>query len=213
MESTQAITKNVVKSAITVDKISATDNQKAGTLTAQLRQIVTINANYPSKRVGNEKQDSLFGTAEFGFATKDYSSVENRVAFMHVPVGTTPEVVLAKLAQAPQACLYRELSNRPIITEDQNYSITVGQNTLDSFANTQVVRYPDSPTVAENLRGKIILDNNGKVQYRRVYFSATPKEDVDGRTSDLNDSFISGEIQAELASMQSNATIVNEQKL
>lgn len=213
MQSTQAITKNVVKSAITVDKISASENQKAGTLTAQLRQVITTNASYPSKRVGNEKQDSLFGTAEFGFTTQDFSSVENRVAFMHVPVGTTAEVVLAKLAQAPQSCLYKELSNKPIITEDQNYSITVGQNTLESFANTQVVRYPDSPAVAENLRGKIILDNNGKVQYRRVFYSSTPKEDVDGRTADVADAFISGEIQAELASMQSNATIVNEQKL
>lgn len=210
MESTQEITKKVVKSAISVDKVYKSDFQKAGTLTAMLRQAVNNTASYPSKKVGNEKQDSLFGLAEFGFGTQDFSNVENRVAFINVPDDTTVEQVVAKLAAAPHACLYKEMSNRPIITEDQSYSIGMGQRTLEDYANSQIVRYSDNHTT-ETLRGKIILDNNGKVQYRRVFFSATPKADVDHRNADKADAFMSPEIEAELAGLTVNATIVKEQ--
>lgn len=204
------VVKSVSASAVTIGRVYAAQFQKNGTETAELRQTVNSFASYPAQKVGNSFNGNIFDIEEFGFSTQDFNSIENRVAWMLVPAGTTMEIVSEKLKNFPGACLYRILDNRPIITEDQRYSISIGQRTYDEFANSQVVRYPENhPTLAN----QIIKDPNGNVQYRQVFFSPVAKQDMDNRTLDATKHFISPEIQAELAGIGLNATVVPSQGL
>ena len=79
-------------------------------------------------------------------------------------------------------------------------AIQAGITTKDTIANAQVVRYPENATDAggNNIGGKIIADPNGKVQYRATYFSAIGKEDIDVRDDDMNNQYLTQEIEAEL---------------
>jgi hypothetical protein len=195
------IRREVVKSPITVDVIRANEFQKEGTMTAQLRQLVKTTAFYPSKQIANEMQDNLFDAVkDFGFTEQAFVSEENRVGFMVVPVNASVEDVLKRLKEAPEACLYRVISNQPILTSDQNYAISQGLKTLEDFALTQIVRYPEG-TVKEghDVSGQIVLDRNGKVQYRRIYFSINKKDDVDLRTTNPADVYMTDAIKVELA--------------
>jgi hypothetical protein len=63
---------------------------------------------------------------------------------------------------------------------------------MDDFANAQVVRYPDTHSLA----GQLILDAAGRVQYRRTFFWKTPQEDQDIRGK--VEPFQSAAIKAEL---------------
>lgn len=195
------------KSAITLDKIYKSDYQKPGTLTAQLRQVMTTKSYYPSKQVTSDLGANLFEAGDFGFEEKDFTSVENRIAWIDVPETYTEEQVKSKLLEANQkgACLYKILSNKPIVTNHQQYSISVGNKTMDDFANTQVVRYSEGSDKA----GQIILDENNKPQYRKIFLWNTPMHDQDIRNSDPNDVYMSAEIKAELegASVMQGQTI------
>ena len=86
------------------------------------------------------------------------------------------------------------MSNKPIITDSQAYAVNQGLRTMDDFANSQIVRYGDNTPDA----GKIVKDDNGKPQYRAIFFSKTAKADVDLRNNDANDFYSSVEIKAEL---------------
>lgn len=188
-----SIRKTSTKTAITVDKIYASEHQKAGTKTAQLRQVVTNKSFYPSKQISNDLQDNVFSLAEFGFQEKEYTQIENRVCWIDVPsIIENPDDVVAKIPA--NATLYRIMSNHPIISSNQEYAISEGLRTMADYANSQVVRYGDNHPSA----GQLILDDNNKPQYRAIFFSASFKDDVDNRTQEAEDFFASAEIKAEM---------------
>lgn len=197
MESNNRIRKEVSKSPLTVGKIYKSDYQKEGTLTAELRQAVTTKSFYPSKSVANSLQDNVFATTDFGFKDKEYETTENRVAWIDVPLGSTVESVTAKLAAFPNANLYRILSNKPILSDTEQYAIEAPELdvTLDVFAERQVVRYPDT---AEENAGELATDTNGKIQYRRIAFSSKETVDQDIRTAEPSDFYATPELEAEL---------------
>lgn len=184
---------------ITVDKVFTGNFQKAGTLSAQIRQEVTTTSLYPSKQGTKASDDALFSNADFGFTEMPYSSTEKRVHWLNIPLGKTVADVEAELAAHPKARLVKTLSNRPIINSDQQYAINTGSATLDTFADTQVVRYPEG-TVQQgvDVSGQIVLDKNGKVQYRAISFSTTDKPDVDLRDDNPENEYMSAAIKAEL---------------
>lgn len=185
--------------------------QKEGTLTLELRQGINSTSVYPSARVGSNLSDSLFGSEEFGFAAQEFTSTEQRVAWIEVPATLTFEEAMARIASAPNACLYKYLSNRPILDENQLYAISAGltTKTMDDYANQQVVRYSADHAQA----GQIILDRHGKPQYRRVLFSGKGSEDIDDRNADMANTYTTPEITAELAGVQGVATVVTGQTL
>lgn len=189
------IRKEVTKGELTVDKLYEGQYQKEGTQTAQLRQVVSTKSFYPTKSIANDKQDNVFGMEEFGFEEKEYENNENRVAWIDVPEGATIEEVQGKLSRFPDSGLYRILGNKPILTDNQKYAIKTEIATMDQFANSQVVRFPEG---TENA-GKIALDLNGKPQYRAVFFKKEGPVDQDLRTNDA-EFYASAEIQAELDS-------------
>ena len=188
--------------------------QKAGTSSVELRQSVTTIGMYPSKRATNDMNGSLFSSEEFGFATQEYSNTEQRVAWINVPSGTTLEQVQAKIAAAPEAVIYKVLSNKPILTSDQNYAIASGSSTktLEDYANSQVVRYPAMEGSNPHPKAGQIVLHNGKVQYRSTFFSPVAKKDQDLRTPEMDEFFASEEILAELR-QGGNATVISGQGL
>ncbi len=187
--------------AISIDKVEASTYQKKGTLTAQVRQVVKIISYYPAMKPTNSMTDNLFEASEFtGTEEQPFESVENRVAFFNVPSNATKEEVEKRLASNLKSCIYKVLDNHPILTTEQRSAIQAGITTKDTIANAQVVRYPENATDAggNNIGGKIIADPNGKVQYRATYFSAIGKEDIDVRDDDMNNQYLTQEIEAEL---------------
>lgn len=190
----------ISKSPVTLDKVYVGENQKPGTLTAQLRQQVVTNSYYPSKKVDSNMQDSLFGAKEFGFEEQKFVSTENRVAWIPVPSTKTEAEVKTMLDAAAKngACIYRVLSNEPILDDNQQYAIKAGLRSLDQFADTQAIRYPEGviDELGNDISGQLVLDKAGNVQYRRTFFSMAPKEDVDERNAD--NVFLSTNIKAEL---------------
>lgn len=195
------IKKQVTPGALEVSRVYKSDFQKEGTLTAEIKQKIVTITSYPGKSVENSIQENIFDANEFGFEDKNYENVETRVAWIDVPTNSTIESVSAKLATFPDATLFRILSNRPIIADTEQYAIDSAdmQVTLDDFANRQVVRYPaGSPD-----EGELALDANGKVQYRRVAFSAKAATDQDMRTLDPADMYLSLEIEQEVNAVDS----------
>jgi hypothetical protein len=202
----ERIRKEISKDGLAVSRVYKSDYQKENTLTAELKQTVITKSYYPSKSVANNMQDNIFGSKEFGFKEQEFTNNEKRVAWIDVPEGMTPEAVAKKLESFPDATLYRVLSNHPILTDNQVYAIGVGLTTKDVFAENQIVRYPEG---SENA-GKLALDNNGKPQYRAIFFSNTAKEDQDMRTEAANDAYVSQAIAAEI---NIGNHIVTDQKL
>jgi len=213
MQTTSAsgVVTTITPSQITLDKVSNNGEfQKKGTLTAQIRQTVETLSLYPSKKTASNMQDNFFSNDEFGFGTQDFKSVENRVAWILVPEGISVAEVQARIekANANGACIYKALSCRPILDENQIYAINAKLRTLDDFAATQAVRFPENPaTIADGTAGKLVLDKAGRVQYRRTFFWGSPKADVDARHIDTP--YVSALLQAELsgASVMANQTI------
>lgn len=196
METTNSnIRKEVSVSPVMVEKVYKSDFQKEGTLTAELRQIVTTKSFYPSKSVSNSLNENIFTVKDFGFEETDYENKETRVAFIDVPLGSTKESVQKQLETLKNATLYRILSNRPIIADTEQYAIDNPEmeTTIDTYANRQVVRYPK-----ENERAGELVITEGKVQYRRIAFSKEAKADLDLRNSDPSDVYMSAEVKAEV---------------
>jgi hypothetical protein len=199
------IRKEVSKSTLDVSRVYSSDYQKEGTQTAELRQKVTTKSFYPTKAIANDKQDNVFGMEEFGFEEQEYVNEENRVAWIDVPVGTTIEQVKAKLAAHPTAGLYRILANKPILTDNQKYAVENNIASYDTFANSQVVRFPEGAERA----GELALDQNGKPQYRAIFFKKEDPVDQDLRTMD-EVFYASPQIQEEL---NENPHVVTGQQL
>lgn len=190
----QGVKKTVSKGTLEISRVHATQWQKEGTLTAEIKQTVTTKSYYPSKSVSNNMQDNPFSTADFGFSEKEYTSDEKRVAWVDVPLDSTVESVAARLAALPTATICKTLANRPIVTDSQNYAISAGLTTMDAIADKQVVRYP----VGHPQAGSLILDPNGKVQYKATFFKNSATEDSDLRTSDPADYYASAAIKVEM---------------
>ena len=192
MTTNNAVSTEVRKSALVVEEVKVSNFQKPGTKTAIIKQTVETISTYPTKSVSSDKQDNIFSMQDFGFEEQEFTSIRTNVAFLDVPENSTIESVEAQLRKFPKACLYRIISNEPILTDKQKYSISAGLKTMDDYANSQVIRFGEGSSDA----GELILDNNGKVQYRAVYFSATEKEDMDLRTHD-EVNYMSKEIELE----------------
>lgn len=197
----------VLKGALEVSRVHATQWQKEGTLTAEIKQTVTTKSYYPSKSVSHNLQDNPFSTADFGFSENVYDSNEKRVVWIDVPTGSTVESVVAKLATLPSATIYRILANHPIISDSQDYAIKAGLTSMEVIADKQAIRYPDGHAEA----GKLIL-KNGKPQFKGNFFKATACEDQDLRTADPADFYATPKMKAELSSA-SSAIAVGQQTL
>lgn len=199
MDTTQstnnAIKVEVTTSPITLDEIRVGEFQKEGTKTAQLRQVRETRSTYPSKRIDSSLQQNFFDSEDFGFEGKTFDGQETRMAFVLVPENVTMEQMQVKLEAANKngACIYRVLSNQPILDEHQLYAISQGLTTVDRFANAQIVRYPEGHEKA----GQITLDKASRPQYRKTYFWNTKREDVDNRGKGTP--YLSAELKAELA--------------
>lgn len=195
-EVNSSIRKEVSKSAISISRVYKSDYQKEETLTAELKQTVTTNSFYPTKSVANSLQDNIFSMSDFGFEEQSYENKEVRVAWIDVPEGMTKEQVQVKLSSVEGATLYRVLSNRPIISDTEQYAIDNPELevSLGDFANRQAVRFPKG----HESEGELATDANGKVQYRRIAFSKTNAVDTDNRTEDPADFYASPELEAEL---------------
>ena len=113
--------------AVTFDELYKSEYQKPGTLTARVRQIVETLSYYPNMIPTNSKSDNLFSNDEFGEATEEqvFSSEENRVAFINVPLDATKEEIEKRLAAlGVKARIYKELSSKPILTVEQRRAIS-----------------------------------------------------------------------------------------
>lgn len=196
---------DITKSPITISRIYKSEFQKDDTLTCELKQTVTTVSKYPTKSVANSLSDSLFGTDDFGFEKQEFTSERTNVAWILVPLGTTQEEVQRRLDAAPKATLYRIVSNRPILTDQQKYAIKNGITTLDVFANAQIIRHGNDEENGKWKKDDLVLDKNGKPQYKCCFFSLTQKEDENLCTENPEDFYASPEIQAE---MNLGATIV-----
>lgn len=183
--------------ALTLSRVYKGTYDTDGFKTAELKQKVTT--HYPSKSIANDMDDSLFGSADFGESIKGQSYDDTRVAWIAVPESFTEDQVREVVSKFTNAKLYRVMSNHPIVDSAQAAAINNSKVnlTLDVIANSQATRYPDGH---ENAL-QIVTDNVGKIQYRRVCLSKDgSKSDVDRRTSDPTDFYITEELKAELAS-------------
>jgi len=185
------------KGALEITRVYKSDWQKEGTESAEIKQTIETKSFYPSKSVSNDMQDNIFATEDFGFAEQEFLATETRVAWIDVPLGTAVDAVKEQLTKFPNATIYKVLSNKPVLTSDQKYAVANGITTLDGIGDRQAVRYSEKHDVAD-LRGKLILDNNGKIQYRQTYFSKVAKGDIDARTADAEDVYMSANLKAEL---------------
>ena len=183
---------------IEVAELKVSDFQKKGTKTAVLKQTVKTTSLYPAKSVSNNLQDNIFSLEEFGadFVGKPYVRERTNVAFMDVPEASTIETVKAKLALFPNATLYRIMANKPILNSNQEYAIKQGLKTMDDFANAQAVKYGQDDDKG-HVKGNLILDKHGKVQYKVTYFSTTEKEDMDLRNDIPDDQYLTPELELE----------------
>ena len=204
----QGIRKEISKGGLEIARVHATQWQKEGTLTAEIKQTVTTKSYYPSKSVSHNLQDNPFGTADFGFVEKDYSSDERRVVWVDVPTGSTVESVATKLASLPSATIYKILANRPIISDSQNYAIGAGLTSMEAIADKQVVRYPEGNPLA----GQLIL-NNGKPQYKATFFKNEACADQDLRTADPADFYATSAMRVELAGTVNAAAVVGQDSI
>lgn len=196
MSSNSKIRKTKSVSTISVARVYQAEYDKERTITAELKQTVTTKSYYPTKSVSNSLQDNIFETTDFGFQEQEYESKDTRVAWILVPVDSSVETVTKQLETFPQANIYKVLSNHPILTEEDKFAIEdpTLQVTKESIANKQAVRYPKEHEKA----GELVLDVYGKIQYRRTAFSKAGSVDIDSRTKDPADCYLTDELKAEL---------------
>lgn len=201
MSANNATRVETVKSNIEFVRFFINENQKSGSKTAEVKQVVTTVSWYPSKKVNSNLQDNLFAANDFGYSEQRFESKETRMAWMIVPAAVTEDEFKGKLALAiaNKAVIYKVLSVRPILDENQLYAINSGLRTKDMFANKQAVRYPENEeTIAKSIAGKLILDGNGNVTYRRTFFSKSPTADIDERDNADIEKYVSAELAAEV---------------
>jgi hypothetical protein len=186
MQTTQANEPRVkvIYGSITVDEVKPALNNDQK-LRAQLRQVVT--KEYPPASTKDSMTDELFSREEFGFTNANRLFEEKRVGWIDVPVGTTVEDVVKKLANLPEARLVKHLSLNVILTDEQASAIQARLTTLETIAAAQVVRNEKEDVVPYGRPGQPEY-----LQYRVIKFAATAKEDVDTRAEDYVDFITSG---------------------
>lgn len=206
------IKRSTSKGVLTFDAekgLYKSNHQKDKSLTAQIRQTITTISEYPSARISDSLSGNIFSEEEFGFDSQIFNSVENRVAWIDVPEAWTPAQVAERLATFPNANLYKILDNKPILTNEQINAIERKLRTYDKFAEAQAIRYPEDHAT---MPGNLIVDRNGKIQYRGVYFAPEGKADVDNRkVGDYG--YASEALIAELEAQGADATLIPDQSL
>ena len=225
VENPQGVRKEVIKGSIEVSRVYASDYQKEGTKTAELKQTVTTKSYYPSKSVRNDLQDNPFSNEEFGFEEKEYSQSRTDVAWIDVPENKTAQEVKAILDANPNATIYRVIGNAPIfhsgqlaqmerIKNDDSKPANVREEEVESLknqiANRQVLRYANDAEDGSYKKDEIILDQYGKPQYKATFYSGSGKSDEDRRTSEPSDYFATPEI---LAKIHKSSAVVEKQTL
>ena len=191
---------------IVVSRVYTSKYQKEGTVTAELKQTVDTKSFYPSKSVTSNLQDNPFSTEEFGFGEQEFDASSTRVAWIDVPATLKEEEVVARVKSLSTARLYRVLSNRPILSDRQEYAIAAGTTTLEVIADGQAVRYPANH---DTYPGKLIMDTNGKPQFKAVFFKSTMSPDIERRTEDVTDFYATPLMKEEMTGVinQSLSTI------
>lgn len=182
-------------SKIKVEKI--VDNRfKDGHKQAQLRMEVTTGGG------GNNLRSDLFSNEELGRET----FTEQRVDWIDVPSDATVETVEAVLTNYPSARIFKILSNKPELSDNQERVITYGLSgeafeefkatheieaeewneecaakMLQVIADSQVVRYGENNTEGKPA-DEPVLDRKGQLQYRLTLFSKDGQKDIDKRS-------------------------------
>ena len=171
---------------------------------AMFRQEVKI--FYPKARMSSDRQANLFSDEQLGIEYND-AVIQNRVAFMKVTENVTEEMIRTELAKYPNAKIYKELSNHPILSDNDKTAIANGILDEDTLAEKQVARYSENH---DTKPGQLILDKNGKIQYRRLDIDwKGEKDDVDNRTEDPTDVYLTASIEKEL--VETGAYVIEEQ--
>ena len=192
------IKKTTTKENVYVDSLSMSKFQKAGTVTAMLRQKVTVTSEYPSAIHDSNMEQNLFGSDAFNDEVQIFPSVQNRVTFIDVPEGTTVEQIKSMLTA--DSSLYRVLSNTPVLTDNHKNAIGRGLTTRDNIAESQIIRYPDGSkdNRGNDISGMPILDSTNNVQYKKIFFWNTIKEDIDRRGDQQYPAYVPESIKLEL---------------
>lgn len=196
---TTEVTKQVYKGALTVSRIYASENQKEGTMRAELKQTRKVVSIYPSRTVTSDLQDSIFGIQEYGFKEKEFVNETTLVAWMDIPQNVTVEALTERLKKFPEATIYKIVDNHPILTDNQVYAINQGLRTMDDYANAQIVRHGSDDSEGKWAAGDLVLDNLGRPVYKATFFSSVKKEDIDRRDANPQNYYVSEEIQNEMA--------------
>lgn len=149
-------------------------NKFSGKLQARISSIETITSVYGIKNGASSLDSPLFPSKDFGEG-ETHVNESKRVFFLSVPDNMdTVEKVQEHLKNFPNLHLFRILSNKPILSNEDLAAIENGKLTLDTKANSQVVR---------DNEGRLV-GFEGKPQYKRICLSTEFKEDEDLRNSE-----------------------------
>lgn len=221
-----AVRHETFKKPIEVSRVFQGEYQKEGELQAELKQTVETNSFYPAKTVSTDLQDNPFKQEEFNYEEKSFNQKRTDVAWIPVPSGLTAKEVLERISINPNATLYRILSNYPIFNSNQlGYMDSIMSDDSktkeqkeeevktmkDRIADSQVLRYGSDDARTSAKKGDLILDTNGKPQYKVSFYSANGKEDVDRRISDFESYYATDKIQEELKGI--NSSVLNTQTI
>ena len=186
----------IKKGKVTFSRLYKGDNQKDGSKTVEVKQTITTTAYYAGKKFNNDLQDALVDDSAFGAEEKSYTNTSTRVAWILVPSNFNDTKVKELLAKHPKQCIQQIISNAPILNENQQRAVDNGIKSLDEYAAGQAIRYGDTH---ETKAGQLILDSNGKVQYKVNVWKKENCEDIDLRGN--GDEYVSESLQEEVDSI------------
>ena len=196
---TNAISKVETREPLILSRIYKSDNQKDGTLRAELKQTRTTISKYPTKTVDSNMQDSIFGTQEYGFKEKEYENKTTLVAWLDIPANVNEAAFMERLKRFPEATIYKVVDNEPVLTDNQEYAISQGLRTRDDYANSQIVRHGSDDADGKWSAGDIVLDDLGRPVYKQTFFTSTHKNDIDRRDNIATHFYASPELKNEMA--------------
>jgi hypothetical protein len=165
------------KGKVTFSRLYKAEKQKQGSKTVEVKQVITTTSYYAGKKYNSDLQDALVDDSTFGAEEQSFSNTSTRVAWLLVPSDYTEAKVKEMLAKHPNQCIQQITSNAPILNDNQKQAINSGLTTLDSFANSQAIRYGSNSDNA----GQLILDGSGRIQYKVNVWKKEATEDIDLR--------------------------------
>lgn len=205
------IIKKQIKEKVFISRVFTAHYQKPGTITAELKQQVSAEIIYPDKIIRNNLQGNIFDTEDFEVTGKVFTSNRIDVTWITVPKNSTLESVKEQLAKFPNATLYRILSNHPIMSDSQKLYydslIESGQESLafkfeETVANSQLLTYSQDSPEGMYYKGDLLLDINGKPQYKACFLDETgKKEDLDLKTKEPSDFYSTIEVKMKLSGL------------